>query len=396
MYLNTETQGRILDRFHFALSDGGFLFLGKAETLLTYTAEFVPVDLKRRVFAKVGRGTLCGRIAAMARAGGDEPVSSLAGHARAREAAFDSAPVAQLVVDAGGTLALANERARAILGIARSDLGRPLQDLPISYRPAELRSCIGRASADRAPVVLKDVEWSTGPGESSVFEVHVVPLVDPIGSLLGANISFLDTTAARRIAAEHERSTREPEADYEELQSTNEERETMNEELQSTNEELETVNEELRERGQELRVLNTFLELILTSFRGGVVVVGPQFLVQTWNRKAEDLWGLRFDEVRGKNLLGLDIGLPVERLKPLLLNSQSGDAVLQRIVLEATNRRGRPIACRVTCTPMAVDARIKGTVILMEDDIPATDGDGEPDGDGVAADGAAEDPAAIK
>ena len=37
MYFNAETQARILDRFHFALNDGGFLFLGQAETLLTYS-----------------------------------------------------------------------------------------------------------------------------------------------------------------------------------------------------------------------------------------------------------------------------------------------------------------------------------------------------------------------
>ena len=36
MYFNAETQARILDRFHFALDDGGYLFLGKAEMLLTH------------------------------------------------------------------------------------------------------------------------------------------------------------------------------------------------------------------------------------------------------------------------------------------------------------------------------------------------------------------------
>ncbi|HEY2159182.1 MAG TPA: protein-glutamate O-methyltransferase CheR, partial [Isosphaeraceae bacterium] len=61
MYLNTETQGRILERYHFALNDGGFIFLGKAETLLTYNTAFIPVDLKRRIFAKVARGSLRGR-----------------------------------------------------------------------------------------------------------------------------------------------------------------------------------------------------------------------------------------------------------------------------------------------------------------------------------------------
>src|SRR5207302_11087379 len=58
MYFNSETQARILDRFHFALNDHGFLFLGKAETLLTYNNTFVPVDLSRRIFSKVARGNL--------------------------------------------------------------------------------------------------------------------------------------------------------------------------------------------------------------------------------------------------------------------------------------------------------------------------------------------------
>ena len=36
MYFNAETQARILARFHFALADGGVLFLGKAEMLLSH------------------------------------------------------------------------------------------------------------------------------------------------------------------------------------------------------------------------------------------------------------------------------------------------------------------------------------------------------------------------
>ena len=35
MYFNSEVQQRILERFHFGLRDSGYLFLGKAEMLLT-------------------------------------------------------------------------------------------------------------------------------------------------------------------------------------------------------------------------------------------------------------------------------------------------------------------------------------------------------------------------
>src|SRR5205823_5574160 len=55
MYFNAEAQSRILQRFHFALNDAGYLFLGKAEMLLANTELFVPLDLKRRVFVKARR-----------------------------------------------------------------------------------------------------------------------------------------------------------------------------------------------------------------------------------------------------------------------------------------------------------------------------------------------------
>jgi two-component system CheB/CheR fusion protein len=331
MYFNSDTQARILDRFHFALNDRGTLFLGKAETLLSYNNAFVPVDLKRRVFAKIPKGNLRDRLLVMARTGSEETVNHLVGHVRIREAAFDASPIAQVVVEGGGTLALANEPARLLFDLAPTDLGRPLHDLQLSYQPADLRSCLDRAYAERRTVTLKGVEWPVGSGQSGFLDIHVVPLIDSGGTLLGASITFLDVTATRRLELDLQSSHRELETAYEELQSTNEELETtneelqstveelettneelqstneeletMNEELQSTNEELETVNEELRQRSEELRQVNGFLESILGSLRGGVAVVDSDFLVRVWNKRAEDLWGLRSDEVRGKNLL---------------------------------------------------------------------------------------------
>lgn len=52
MYLNAETQARVLGRLHFALSDGGFLLLGRAETLMAHGQSFVPADLIRRLSRK--------------------------------------------------------------------------------------------------------------------------------------------------------------------------------------------------------------------------------------------------------------------------------------------------------------------------------------------------------
>jgi two-component system CheB/CheR fusion protein len=54
MYMTSETQAKILARFHVALNDGGILMLGRAETA-RQQATFTPIDFKRRISSK-GRG----------------------------------------------------------------------------------------------------------------------------------------------------------------------------------------------------------------------------------------------------------------------------------------------------------------------------------------------------
>ena len=67
MYFNSEVQGRIVNRFHFALRDTGLLFLGKAEMMRAHGNLFAPADLKARIFAKVPRANLRDRLLAHGR-----------------------------------------------------------------------------------------------------------------------------------------------------------------------------------------------------------------------------------------------------------------------------------------------------------------------------------------
>jgi two-component system CheB/CheR fusion protein len=402
MYLNSETQSRILARFHFALTDGGILFLGRAETLLTHASTFEPVDLRRRISTKVPRGNLQlrDRLVLMAQNGNDEHLNG-GQHGRLRDLAADSAPLSQLIVDQNGVLVLGNERARTMFDISAPDVGRPLQDLKVSYRPLELRSLMDQARTEHRVVVARDVEWQPAPGDVRHLDVHISTVTDA-GAFLGWSISFTDVSAARRLQREVERSHQELEATYEELQSTNEELETtneelqstveelettneelqstneeletMNEELQSTNEELTTMNDEMRDRGEELSRLNLFLESVLANIDSGVIVLDNDLHVVAWSRKAEDLWGLREHEVTGKNLLALDMGFPVSELKtPLKQVLSAGKPVT--LDLQATNRRGRGIGVRVTVTHLQDSSgKTRGAILLMEEH----DGTGPP------------------
>ena len=394
MYFNTEAQNRILARFHFALCPDGVLFLGKAEMLFTHSQLFTPIDLRRRVFKKIAKDGWRDRMAIMNQAADADADAD--GNGPIYGAVFDASPHAQVAIDTAGTLAMFNERARTIFNIVPSDIGRPIQDLEISYRPLELRSLIDQATRERRPVSVKDVEWQVPGREPRFLDVSIVPLLDGGGRALGISISFTDVTRVQELQVLLNRSRQDLETAYEELQSTNEELETTNEELQSTveelettneelqstneeletmneelqsgNEELQTINEELRQRGDDLNRSNGFMESILTGMRSGVVVLDRELHVVAWNPRAEDLWGLRADEVRSQNFLNLDIGLPTEQLRAGIRACLSGDGDHMEQVVPATNRRGRAIVCRVTASPLTGSHKeVRGVILLMEE-----------------------------
>jgi two-component system CheB/CheR fusion protein len=142
----------------------------------------------------------------------------------------------------------------------------------------------------------------------------------------------------------------------------------MNEELQSTNEELQTVNEELRQRTDEMNQLNAFLESVLTGLRAAAVVINQNLNILIWNKRAEDLWGLRADEVQGRSLANLDIGLPVNELHGTIRACLVGDSDHKETTVDAINRRGKKIQCRVTCTPLiSASKKREGVILLMEE-----------------------------
>jgi two-component system CheB/CheR fusion protein len=192
MYFNAETQARILQRFHFALNAKGHLFLGRAEMLISHGDFFTPVNLKCRVFAKVGQS---GMGAAHPRQPADSNANSNGTdmpHDRLRDQALEESPVPRIVVDANGTLAVASQKARVLFTINPKDIGRPLQDLEISYRPLELRSLIEQAYAERRAVTQTSVERRFHGGEPQYFDVTVGALVVGAHKTHGVSVTIVD------------------------------------------------------------------------------------------------------------------------------------------------------------------------------------------------------------
>ena len=409
MYFNSALQRQVVRRLHFSLAPHGFLVLGKVEMLLGHRALLRDEDGPVRIFSRLNPPDL--RPGQFALLDWDDPVYGDDAGALP-VLAFGAGTSPQVVVDDRGRLVLANERARQRFGISKDDVGRPFQDLELSYRPLELRSHIDTANEEKRQITVDNVRISEPGGEVVHLDIVLSPLVLAAdGPVLGTVISFIDVTGHHALQDQLSEAHHDLEHAYQEVQSTNEELETTNEELQSTNEELETTNEELQSTIEELETTNeelrstneefetmndelqsvndelglrnralhertgeltgarSYFQGVIDSIRAALVVIDPELEILTWNAGAEELWGVRADEAEGRSLLALDIGLPVEHLaapvREVFLGSDRRTAVLA-----AHNRRGREIRCRITCSAMAPPgdggAVTKGVILLME------------------------------
>jgi two-component system CheB/CheR fusion protein len=394
MYFNVEAQSQIIDRFHFALRDEGFLFLGKAEMLLSDVDRFETYSMRQRIFRRRPTDSAVAPPPAIRldQYSGPE-VRDVSRRRQLRDLVLENAPNAVIIVSADGTVAVINSQARSQFGLTSHDLGRPFSDLEVSYRPLELRSLIDQARAEQRPLRASAVERRLTADETQYFDILVQPLSGNAGTVSGVAVTFTDTTMSTRLQLEVKRVREDLETAYEELQSTNEELETTNEELQSSieelettneelqstneelettneelqsgNEELETMNEELRLRSDELDEARSFLEGVLSSVAAAVIVLDGDFKVRSWNRGAEELWGLRAGEVHDQGFFGLDFGLPTEMLLDRVTECMSSQTPAEPLEIAAVNRRGRTIRCVVSCAPL--HGQSEGVVLLLEE-----------------------------
>jgi two-component system CheB/CheR fusion protein len=112
MYFNSEAQSRVVRRFHFALDEDGLLMLGKAETLLSHSRLFEPVEMKHRIFRKLPVADDESRI--FETLGRVEPQSRPTSVEQIDHTAFEVDPLAQMIVDQDGMLVRVNHSARTL------------------------------------------------------------------------------------------------------------------------------------------------------------------------------------------------------------------------------------------------------------------------------------------
>jgi two-component system CheB/CheR fusion protein len=128
-----------------------------------------------------------------------------------------------------------------------------------------------------------------------------------------------------------------------------------------------TMNEDMRVRTAELDEARTFLEGVLSSVAAGVVALDADLTVRSWNKGAEELWGLRSGEVSNQPFFQLDFGLPTEEVRGIVNECLATSKRTGPVQVVAINRIGRTITCTVTCSPLKGNSDGEGAVLLMEE-----------------------------
>lgn len=415
IYLNRETQDRVLQVFHFALKPTGFLFLGSSETADGQSALFAPMDKKNRIYTlRSARGVQklpppmpeAGRWSVRIGEKGvtRHPVAYTFGEMHYKLIEQYAPP--SILVDSDFEIVHMSDSAGRFLSFSG---GEPSHNLTKLINPdllpdlrAGLFSCQhdgktaefrnirtqieGKASFVNLivrPVNLPDFEQNfllvildeTGAPVPEGEEVHTstetVASEDAMETVVRRLEEELRRTKERLRATneQNETSVEELKASNEELQAINEELrsateelETSKEELQSVNEELTTVNTELKEKVDEVSKANADLENLMGSTDIGTIFLDRDLRVKLYTPHVADLF----------NIIPGDLGRPIDHITHRLTRDDfASDARkvlkdLKTVEREVDSDNGRSFLVRFS-PYRAADDRINGVVIAFID-----------------------------
>ncbi len=289
IYLDPAAQSRAVALLHFALREGGYLFLGNAETVGRRTDLFEPVSKKWRIYRRLGptRHDVVNFPALPVLDRGkrfESPVPSLDGSAPrpaelARRALLDRFSPPSVLVDRNGHALWFHgdtgdylapppgEPGQDIFAMARGGLRARLRDgmrhAATEKRPVTFGARVGQAGRERAvTVVIAPVAGSEGT-DTLLLVSFMTPGSTPVAHGEGRQDDGAEQASDQELKtgrAELEDAIEQLNGLNDALKAANEEVTSMNEELQSANEELETSQEEMHSFNEELQTVNSQLQ----------------------------------------------------------------------------------------------------------------------------------------
>jgi two-component system CheB/CheR fusion protein len=353
IYLEAHVQQHVSTLFHYSLRQGGYLFLGPAESVAGPADLFSTVDKKHKIYQRnetVARPPLVFAPTERSKPRGRSwsPRVPTPSHAEMvaglERLLLDRYAPAWIVINAQAEAVYFSPRTGKYLEPAS---GIPSMDVVNMARPGlrlDLRTSIHKALKTNEEVVRDGVDVATN-GETQRINLIVRPIPETgpeaalylvvfqeVGAPRGKDASLggggdqaesgevvKQLESELRMTKEHLQATvEEVEASNEELkssneellstneelQSANEELQTSKEELQSVNEELETINTELTKKVDELDTANSDLQNLLQSTQIPTLFLDKQLRIKRFTEAATRLF----------NLIETDVGRPITDL----------------------------------------------------------------------------------
>ncbi|HVA14995.1 MAG TPA: chemotaxis protein CheB [Stellaceae bacterium] len=397
IYLKPAAQDKVLSLAHFALREGGYLFLGNAETVGQRDHLFTSVSKRWRIYRRIGpaRSTAIDFASWPTR---DEPPGRSTVQPRPADVALKSLAErfgpASVLIDR-------NYRALHFHGLTEDYLtqpdGSPTLDLLALARDGlrlTIRNAVRRTLDEKSDVTLR-AEIKHGARDESVLvtaspvgdgmvmvsfarDLKTAPRTSPQSPpVAGASPPGRDLEGELKDSREEMRVTiQQFEATNEELTAANEEVTSINEELQATNEELESSKEELQSLNEELSTVNAQLdrkigelaatgddlENLLISGEVATIFLDTEMRIKWFSPAIQTLF----------NLIDQDIGRPIGNFSQkfaggkILEKVQAAIARLIKSEEEVSTEDGRHYLLRVLPYHTR-DHRIAGAVATFID-----------------------------
>jgi two-component system CheB/CheR fusion protein len=372
IYVNVETQKKLLPLMHYALNPGGLLVLGSAESTSGFSHLFSPLDKKWKVFQRIEAATRPGiempasvsprgRPATVVEKGQEPDMDILYA---AQRALLDGYGPPSVVVNSEGDIVYFSGHIGKYLEPASGKVNNNVFAMAREGLREELGVAIHNATTRKTPFTARGVKVKSNGG-STTIDLTVRPLADAVAPR-GLLMVVFEVTAAEQphgaaakgpaalaspvppneleeelhhtrerlqttveemqTAQEELRATNEElQSNNEELQSTNEELNSSKEELQSLNEEMQTVNAELQTKMAELSQSNSDMKNLLNGIEIATIFLDNDLSVKRFTPEADSIVHLVAGDV-GRPLSHFATNLKYDRL------AEDAQAVLDRLV----------------------------------------------------------------
>ncbi len=372
IYFDPMLQQRVLPVFHYALNDGGLLWLGKSEVPTRISEFFTIHDKTHKIYAKNSNASGNFHIPIPTRSFVERKDPSTKKPNVAMSLLDQQKEVDRIIIarySPPGVVINSEMQIIQIRGHTAPYLelpsGQPSYNFLKMVRPELLpgiRMVVQAATKENAPVRKEGLTCQVN-GIRKKVNVEVIPLDD---SFTSTDRQFLvlfidpqknfksdETKKTKRKAKVRDGSksddivellgeindlrefqqhlTEGYEASQEELIASNEELQSTLEEFQSSNEELETAKEELQAANEELTTLNSELQMRAEALAASeerfrlliegvkdyaIFMIDPDGKVSTWNDGARRLFGFEATEMIGQNFSKLYSQSEINAAKP--------------------------------------------------------------------------------